>query len=213
MSKLNLLEAIDNLLPQTQCERCGYPGCQPYADAIVNANEDINKCTPGGDVTAQEISKLTGKEFKTVTNPILIKEVALIDETTCIGCKICIRECPVDAIIGANKTMHTVITDYCTGCELCIAPCPVGCISMQATAEVPDIIDKPDAQAKAKLAKDRFDKRKLRLNSDKQQKLAQHAKPSSKTASNKDVSIDILAAVQRSKSKHKFSGYGQKKDT
>ena len=127
-----LVEQIDAILPQTQCGQCGYPGCMPYATAMAAGEADINKCPPGGEEGIHKLADLLGKEFKpfgegAVTKP---KSVAIIDESTCIGCTLCIQACPVDAIVGAAKQMHTIIAKECTGCELCIAPCPVDCISM-----------------------------------------------------------------------------------
>lgn len=128
-----LTEKIDSLLPQTQCGECHYEGCLPYANAIATGNADINQCPPGGEVTIKLIAELLGRDPKPL-NPVYgtqkNPEVALIDEQKCIGCVLCIKACPVDAIIGAPKQMHTVMPKVCTGCELCIEPCPVDCISM-----------------------------------------------------------------------------------
>ena len=129
----DLIEVIDALLPQTQCGKCGYVGCRPYAAAMVRNEADINQCPPGGRHTIRQLALLLGREMKPL-DPAFGKSgpktVALIDENLCIGCFKCIRACPVDAIIGAPKQMHTVIAELCTGCELCIPPCPVDCISM-----------------------------------------------------------------------------------
>ncbi|MFC4699786.1 electron transport complex subunit RsxB [Glaciecola siphonariae] len=127
-----LVEQIDSVLPQTQCGQCGYPGCRPYAEAIANGDE-INKCPPGGEATIKELADLMGVEAKPLDadhGTEDIKKVAFIREDECIGCTKCIQACPVDAIIGAAKHMHTVIIDECTGCDLCVAPCPVDCIDM-----------------------------------------------------------------------------------
>lgn len=127
-----LVEQIDQLLPQTQCGQCGYPGCKPYAEAIA-AGEEINLCPPGGEATIQALADLLGREplpldaEEGVTSE---KKVAYIREEECIGCTKCIQACPVDAILGAAKQMHTVIIDECTGCDLCVEPCPVDCIDM-----------------------------------------------------------------------------------
>lgn len=129
-----LVEKIDALLPQTQCGQCTYPGCKPYATAIANGEADINQCPPGGEATIQALADLLGREPKEL-NPEngeeSVKAIAIINEATCIGCTRCIQACPVDAILGAAKQMHTVIGPECTGCKLCIEPCPViDCITM-----------------------------------------------------------------------------------
>jgi electron transport complex protein RnfB len=129
-----LVEKIDSILPQTQCGQCGFPGCRPYAEAIAKDEADINQCPPGGDENIHKLAELLGKEYKPLSEEHGVekpKAVALIDEQTCIGCTLCIQACPVDAIVGAAKQMHTIVADLCTGCELCIPPCPVECISME----------------------------------------------------------------------------------
>ena len=129
-----LIEKIDAVLPQTQCTKCGYDGCRPYAEAIARGEADINQCPPGGDAGIHVLADLLDKEYKPL-NPVHGTEqprmVAVIDEPICIGCTLCIQACPVDAIVGAAKLMHTVVPDLCSGCDLCVAPCPVDCISMQ----------------------------------------------------------------------------------
>ena len=127
-----LVEQIDQILPQTQCGQCGYPGCKPYAQAIADGDE-INKCPPGGDATIKKLADLMGVETKSLDaahGEEDVKKVAYIREDECIGCTKCIQACPVDAILGAAKQMHTVIVDECTGCDLCVDPCPVDCIDM-----------------------------------------------------------------------------------
>ncbi|WP_199611505.1 electron transport complex subunit RsxB [Flocculibacter collagenilyticus] len=127
-----LVDQIDELLPQTQCGQCGYPGCRPYAEAIANGDE-INKCPPGGEATIHNLADLMGVEAKPLDDAHQsdnIKKVAYIREDECIGCTKCIQACPVDAILGAAKHMHTVIASECTGCDLCVEPCPVDCIDM-----------------------------------------------------------------------------------
>ena len=125
---------IDDLLPQTQCARCGYPGCRPYAAAIADGAAEINQCPPGGAATIRALAQLLGRDALPL-NPINGEEspprVAWVDEARCIGCARCLPPCPVDAIVGASKYMHTVLAEHCTGCELCIAPCPVDCIEMR----------------------------------------------------------------------------------
>ncbi len=124
---------IDALLPQTQCTRCGYAGCRPYADAVAAGSAEINQCPPGGAATIRALARLLGRAPLPL-NPLNGAEgpplVALIDEEACIGCAKCLPPCPVDAILGARKHMHTVLVALCTGCELCVAPCPVDCIRM-----------------------------------------------------------------------------------
>ena len=129
---------IDALLPQTQCTRCGYPGCKPYAAAIAGGEAEINQCPPGGSATIAALAALTGRPVQPL-NPVHGMEspprVAWIDESRCIGCARCLAPCPVDAIIGAAKYMHTVLAGRCTGCELCLPPCPVDCIEMRPGPE------------------------------------------------------------------------------
>ena len=133
-----IVEKLDALLPQTQCGQCGYPGCRPYAEAIANGDV-INKCVPGGEPTIKRIAELMGVEVP-VDGPIEppIKKVAFIHEDLCIGCTKCIQACPVDAIVGAAKMMHTVIKSECTGCDLCVDPCPTVCIEMIEVPTTPD---------------------------------------------------------------------------
>ncbi len=125
-----IADQIDSLLPQTQCGQCGYPGCRPYSEAIAAGEADINLCPPGGEGTVLALADLLGRDPKPLEVEVREKAVAIIDETTCIGCTLCIQACPVDAILGAAKQMHTVIESECTGCELCLEPCPVDCIDM-----------------------------------------------------------------------------------
>lgn len=130
-----LVEQIDAVLPQTQCGQCGFPGCKPYATAIAAGEVDINQCPPGGEEGVKKLAELLGVEVKPLNAEPRPKAVARIDENTCIGCTLCIQACPVDAILGSAKHMHTIISSECTGCELCLAPCPVDCITMEALPE------------------------------------------------------------------------------
>ncbi|HZP91746.1 MAG TPA: RnfABCDGE type electron transport complex subunit B [Burkholderiales bacterium] len=128
-----LAERIDALLPQTQCTRCGYPCCRDYAEALADGRADINQCPPGGAAGIRRLADLLGRDFKPL-NPANGREkpraAARIDESRCIGCTLCIQACPVDAIVGSGKRMHTVITSHCNGCELCVPACPVDCIEV-----------------------------------------------------------------------------------
>lgn len=129
----SLADQIEDLLPQTQCTKCGYNGCRPYAEAIAAGSADINQCPPGGAQGIVRLAGLLGKKIIPL-NPVngleRPRSVAYIDESLCIGCTLCIQACPVDAIVGAAKQMHTVVSSLCTGCDLCVAPCPVDCIVM-----------------------------------------------------------------------------------
>jgi H+/Na+-translocating ferredoxin:NAD+ oxidoreductase subunit B len=130
---------IDALLPQTQCTRCGYAGCQPYAEAIASSLAEINQCPPGGAATIDALAALLKRPplpLNAANGAEGPELVAQIDEDACIGCARCLPPCPVDAIVGAAKQMHTVVLALCTGCELCVAPCPVDCIAMVARADV-----------------------------------------------------------------------------
>lgn len=126
----SIVGEINALLPQTQCAQCGYPGCRPYAEAIVAGNAAINLCPPGGDSTVKRLADVLGVDPKPVADVQSAVGIAVIAEAQCIGCTHCKSACPVDAITGAHQFMHTVIASECTGCELCIPPCPVDCITM-----------------------------------------------------------------------------------
>jgi electron transport complex protein RnfB len=156
-------EQIDAILPQTQCGLCGYGGCMPYAEGLIRENAAIDLCPPGGLKGLQAIAELVNEdatpfiaEMEKKAKPKLL---AVIREAECIGCTKCIQACPVDAIIGSGKLMHTVIADECTGCELCVAPCPVDCIDM---ITIPESIEAED-QRKANIARERFQARNQRL--------------------------------------------------
>ena len=172
----SIVEKIDAILPQTQCKKCGFNGCKPYAQAISEGNEDINQCPPGGTAGIKKLAALLGVQEKKLNESFgkeQPRKVAFIVEEDCIGCTKCLPPCPVDAIIGASKQMHTVISSACTGCELCVAPCPVDCIVMR-----PIISDDNDLlewnEDKAEAAKNRYInkmKRMERLNAEKMERL------------------------------------------
>ena len=156
-----LAERIDALLPQTQCTRCGFAACRPYADAIAAGEADINRCPPGGEAVLAALAELLDRpapELDTtrgVPGPLL---VACIDEGACIGCTLCIQACPVDAIIGAQKRLHGILPSLCSGCELCIPPCPVDCIVMEPAGRTWEIAD-------AQAARKRHQARSARIGS------------------------------------------------
>ncbi|WP_444677847.1 RnfABCDGE type electron transport complex subunit B [Halomonas sp. E19] len=168
-----LIDAIDALLPQTQCGKCGHPGCRPYAEAIA-AGEPINRCPPGGEATLAQLAELTGQSLLPLAQPAQLPLVAVIREAECIGCTKCIQACPVDAILGASKRMHTVIVQECTGCELCVAPCPVDCIDLLPhpawQAADSDAARQAYLRQRASLARQRFKARTARLAREAQQK-------------------------------------------
>ncbi len=152
---------INDLLPQTQCTKCGYQGCLPYAQAIAEAQAPINRCPPGGGQGIAALAKLLGVPelpLDTSCGEHMPLQVAVIDEQYCIGCTLCIQACPVDAILGANKFMHTILTEDCTGCELCVAPCPVDCIEIVNVTPAREWTPADALQARA-----RYEKRQTRI--------------------------------------------------
>lgn len=158
MDRESKIYAIDQWLPQTQCTQCTYPRCHDYATAIADGEAGINQCPPGGDITIRGLASLLGKIGKPLGPQYGThkpKQLAVIDEDICIGCVMCIKACPTDAIVGAAKLMHTVIAQDCTGCELCIEPCPVDCIEMVDQLQTPELTWRwpdysPEATARAR---------------------------------------------------------------
>jgi electron transport complex protein RnfB len=158
-----LADAVDAFLPQTQCRQCGYAGCRPYAEAIAAGRADINRCPPGGDAVIKDLAALLAVRPKTLDPACGTHQppaVAVIDEQLCIGCTLCIQACPIDAIVGAPKLMHTVIAAECSGCELCLKPCPVDCIAMVKTWET---LPAEQLKARASYFRRRFAERLERL--------------------------------------------------
>ncbi|MES2772354.1 MAG: RnfABCDGE type electron transport complex subunit B [Pseudomonadota bacterium] len=204
--KVLSVEQIDALLPQTQCGQCTYPGCKPYAQALFDGLAEVNLCPPGGTAGMRRLAALLKRPPKALTQAESVKQSAIIDETLCIGCTLCIQACPVDAIVGAAQYMHSVIEAYCTGCALCIAPCPVACISLLAqptTQQTVSSFEHPaemshTERAFANAAKTRFEFRQLRLARAKQEKAEQSAKQQS-TDINKLKSATIAAAIERAR--------------
>ncbi|NDJ57377.1 electron transport complex subunit RsxB [Enterobacteriaceae bacterium 4M9] len=137
-----IVDKIDDLLPQSQCGQCGYPGCRPYAEAVGNNGERINRCAPGGEAVMNKIATLLNVDPQPIGDDGAgaepVRMLAVIDEANCIGCTKCIQACPVDAIVGATRAMHTVVSDLCTGCNLCVDPCPTQCIELRPVAQTPD---------------------------------------------------------------------------
>lgn len=155
----SLVDKIDALLPQTQCTKCGYAGCRPYAEAIAEQGEQINRCPPGGDVGIVALALLLGRpalSLEPSCGEHLAHRIAVIDAAACIGCAKCLPPCPTDAIIGASKQLHVVIAELCTGCELCIAPCPVDCIRMEVSPAHPQMMPRERARERFQAHKERL---------------------------------------------------------
>ncbi|MBK5049697.1 electron transport complex subunit RsxB [Paraburkholderia domus] len=160
-----LADRIEDLLPQTQCTKCGYPACRPYAEAVASGEANYNQCPPGGAEGIARLAALLGQPVIPLNSANGIERprpLAVIDEQVCIGCTLCMQACPVDAIVGAPKQMHTVIAELCTGCDLCVPPCPVDCIAMPpVTGEATGWGAWSQAQADA--ARERHNRREARL--------------------------------------------------
>ena len=202
---MSLIQRIDALLPQTQCGKCGHPGCKPYAQGIAQG-EPINKCPPGGTETIAALADLLAIPVVALdtgrgTAPA---QVAYIREAECIGCTKCIQACPVDAILGAAKLMHTVIIDECTGCDLCVAPCPVDCIEMRPLADVVPIVgdlasnddERRARDLKRDRARRRFEQRNARLQREEACKLAERVARAKRTAPMEVAPVDNTQAAQ-----------------
>ncbi|MCO7627408.1 electron transport complex subunit RsxB [Pseudomonas fluorescens] len=205
---MSLIQLIDALLPQTQCGKCGHPGCKPYAQGIVDG-EPINKCPPGGDETVAalaELLKVPVLELD-VSRGSAPPQVAYIREAECIGCTKCIQACPIDAIVGAAKLMHTVLIDECTGCDLCVAPCPVDCIEMHPLplGTLPVVgglalsLEEQRARtAKRDHARQRFERRNARLQREEQLKQAEREARAQRAAQPAVATLDpVQAALER----------------
>ncbi|KPW33950.1 Iron-sulfur cluster-binding protein [Pseudomonas coronafaciens pv. atropurpurea] len=205
---VELIQSIDALLPQTQCGKCGHSGCQPYAEGIAGG-EAINKCPPGGDETIIQLAELLAVSALPLdmARGAALAQVAFIREAECIGCTKCIQACPVDAIVGAAKLMHTVIIEECTGCDLCVAPCPVDCIEMHplpSAAVIPIVgglaptCDLQIArQHKRTHARRRFDSRNARLRSEQQARLAERIARSQRMESLREAAPRTAANTEQ----------------
>jgi len=199
-----LADRLEDLLPQTQCTKCGYPACRPYAEAMADGSASYNQCPPGGVEGVARLASVLGKPVIPI-NPVngfeRARPVALIDEQLCIGCTLCIQACPVDAIVGAAKQMHTVVRALCTGCDLCVAPCPVDCITM---VEVTPGKTGWDAwtQEQADEARARHDFRAERLKREKEEndaRLAAKAAAKLKELESEEISEEQKAEQARKK--------------
>jgi len=205
-----LAERIDALLPQTQCTKCGYPGCMPYARALARGAAQINQCPPGGDALVRDLAKLLARDYLPLDPAHGMEQarhVASIDEPACIGCTLCIQACPVDAIVGATKQMHTVIVEQCTGCDLCVAPCPVDCIAMVPATGTDAIWSRDRSDA----ARARFQRRNRRLARDAAERSAKQASrkgmpPTAATRSAEEKRATIRAAVARARARRAATG-------
>ena len=199
-----LADRIDALLPQTQCTKCGYPACRPYAEAIAKGEADIDRCPPGGEAGVRKLAALLGREAKPLDPRYGVEQprrVAVIDESRCIGCTLCIQACPVDAIVGARKLMHTTVTVLCSGCDLCLPPCPVDCIAMVPATGEDALWDRPRADA----ARERFEWRGVRLErqrSERAERLAQRALESKRSDPEAEKKRAVIqAAIERARAR------------
>ena len=195
----SLTERIDAVLPQTQCRKCGHAGCRPYAEAIACGAADIDQCGPGGADCIADMAAILEVPVKALDprfggEPVL--SLAVIDEARCIGCTLCIKACPVDAIAGAAKLMHTVIASACTGCELCIPPCPVDCIRM-----APAQAGHADRRATAEEARLRFERRNRRLERHREEALARRVTARAALAQDKKKKETIASALARARAR------------
>jgi electron transport complex protein RnfB len=194
----SLVARIDAMLPQTQCGKCGYPGCEPYARAVATGASELNQCPPGGEALIRRLARLLSRKYIPLDPACGVeraRHVARIDEPRCIGCTLCIQACPVDAIIGAAKQMHTVIVDLCTGCDLCVAPCPVDCIDMIPATGT----DANWTQPRMDAARERFLRRNQRLARSKRGRAPRNprATATASTLSAEQKRETIRAAVER----------------
>ena len=205
-----LAQRIDAALPQTQCAQCGYAGCMPYAAAVAAGEAAINRCPPGGERVVRKIARLTARPYVALDASCgahKTRQVAIIDEARCIGCTLCIQACPVDAIVGAPKLMHTVIRAECTGCELCLPPCPVDCIALApAPWRAADILlgKKTRAEQRARM---RFAARLRRLDRDRRERAERLARKAQRSAASPaPATVDrkraiVARAIERARRK------------
>lgn len=217
------VEDIDALLPQTQCTRCGFPGCRPYAKALARGEVAINRCPPGGQAGVERLAHLLGTPVLALDPACGLEgpaSVALIDESRCIGCTLCIQACPVDAIVGTSRRMHTVLLEDCTGCGLCLPPCPVDCIRIETVAALQAsgavLEDRPatDWLTRARRARQRHVTRLKRLareRSDREERLAAKAAQKLEALSPEDPEAErkrgiVEAAIARARARRQQRG-------
>lgn len=215
---MNLVERIDALLPQTQCERCGFAGCRPYAEALARGESTPDRCPPGGRAVLARLSTLLGRGEADEVDPTCGDypglTVARIDEARCIGCTLCIRACPVDAIVGASRRMHTVIADECTGCELCLPPCPVDCITLVPLAPAATRADSWSgmpawwSESRAPRARRRAEARRARLTREAEARQA-GARVAAARVARERRQAEIAAAVARARARRAGEGERQ----
>jgi len=200
------VDTVNSVLPQTQCELCTYKGCKPYAEAIVNDGERIDRCHPGGERVLNALAELTNQDAESMRQTVIDQQpplmVAIIREDECIGCKKCIQACPVDAIIGSGKMMHTVLADECSGCELCVPPCPVDCIDMITIDDANTLSDEL-FEKRANQFRTRYEAREKRLIKKKKEQRQKHLSAKQASSSITDIITErkklIAASIARSK--------------
>ena len=202
-----LVEQVDALLPQTQCTQCGFRGCGPYAHAIATGRADINRCSPGGEAVIRKLAALLRRPVRPLDPSCGVEKarhVAFINEAQCIGCTLCIQACPVDAILGATRQMHTILAELCSGCELCVAPCPVDCIAMLPASGADAVWDTERARA----ARARFEARNSRIAlgaAERNERLSKSAAERLAHAG-PDKHATIQAAIERARARRAAAG-------
>jgi len=202
-ANLTLAERIDALLPQTQCEQCGFHGCRPYAEAMARGEAPINRCPPGGAAGIARLAALLDSPVLPLDPAHGVEKprtLARIVEADCIGCTKCIQACPVDAIVGAAKLMHTVLSDHCTGCELCVPACPVDCIALE-----PMPLAQVESAAHAQAARAHFQRREMRLARERAERDAELAARKAAVEAPGTPENPVLAALARARARQQGS--------